>query len=162
MSTLYELTAEYNEVLEMMDNPDIDVQCVLDTLEGIEGEIEIKAENYAKIIKEAEGKTAMLDGEISRLTERKNAIKSRIAGMKQSLMLAMKAVNKEKFKTDLFSFSIQKNPPSVILDKPESVPEKYLTPQSPTVNKKEILAAIKDGADFDFAHIEQSEGVRIR
>ena len=162
MSTLYELTAEYNEVLEMMDNPDIDVQCVLDTLEGIEGEIEIKADNYAKIIKEAEGKTAMLDGEISRLTERKNAIKSRIAGMKQSLMLAMKSVNKEKFKTDLFSFSIQKNPPSVILDKPESVPEKYLTPQSPTVNKKEILAAIKDGADFDFAHIEQSEGVRIR
>ena len=93
----------------MMDNPDIDVQCVLDTLEGIEGDIEIKADNYAKIIKEAEGKTAMLDGEISRLTERKNAIKSRIAGMKQSLMLAMKAVDKEKFKNYKKENNYEKN-----------------------------------------------------
>ena len=162
MSTLYQLTAEYNEVLEMMDNPDIDVQCILDTLEGIEGEIEIKADNYAKIIKEAEGRAEMLDREISRLAERKSAIKARIAGMKLSLTLAMKSVNKEKFKTDLFSFGIQKNPPSVVLDNPDAVPEEYLIPQSPTINKKEILAAIKSGASFDFAHIEQSEGVRIR
>ncbi len=162
MSTLYKLSAEYNEVLEMMDNPDIDIQCILDTLEGISGEIEIKADNYAKIIKESEGKVTMLDSEINRLAERKNAIKARVAGMKRSLTLAMKAVNKEKFKTDLFSFGIQKNPPSVIIDNPDRVPDKYLTLQEPTVDKKGILAAIKSGETIDFAHIEQSEGVRIR
>lgn len=162
MATLYELTENYKTVLEMTDDPAIDPQCIIDTLEAISGEIEDKADGYAKVIKEAEGKAAMLTSEIDRLTERKKAIAINIDRMKDSLKYAMQAVGKDKIKTDLFSFGIQKNPPSVVLDKPEDVPGEFLIAQEPKVDKKGILAAIKGGAEFDFAHIEQSEGVRIR
>ena len=44
MATLYELTDEYRMLLEMAEDPDIDLVTLNDTLEGLTGEIEDKAE----------------------------------------------------------------------------------------------------------------------
>ena len=54
LSNLYQLTNNYETVLNMIYDEDVDEQMILDTLEGIEGEIEDKADGYAKIIKELE------------------------------------------------------------------------------------------------------------
>ena len=35
----------------MLEDEEIDEQMILDTLEGLDGEIEIKADNYAKLIR---------------------------------------------------------------------------------------------------------------
>ena len=48
MSTLYEITGDYLCLLEMLeDEGNLDPQAFADTLDGIEGEFEIKADNYA-------------------------------------------------------------------------------------------------------------------
>lgn len=52
--TLYELTEDYMNLLELAEDPDIDEQAFMDTLDGIEGAIEIKAENYAKVMRQLE------------------------------------------------------------------------------------------------------------
>ena len=54
MSNLYQLTNNYEQVLNMLYDEDVDEQMILDTLESIEGEIEEKADGYAKIIRELE------------------------------------------------------------------------------------------------------------
>ena len=59
MSTLYELTQDYQALLEMMEDTE-DAQVVIDTLEGVEGEIEIKADGYAKVMRQLEGEVVML------------------------------------------------------------------------------------------------------
>ncbi len=43
MSTLYELTDEYRQLLEMLEDPDEDPEVIRDTMEGISGELEDKA-----------------------------------------------------------------------------------------------------------------------
>ena len=48
---LYELTEQYDEVMSLLYDGETDEQTILDTLESIDGEIEDKADNYAKIIK---------------------------------------------------------------------------------------------------------------
>ena len=49
MSTLYEITGDYLRMLEMLEEEEsIDPQAFKDTLDGIEGEFEIKADNYAR------------------------------------------------------------------------------------------------------------------
>lgn len=48
MSTIYELTEDYLRLLELAEDPDTDPEAFADTLEGLDGEIEIKAEGYAK------------------------------------------------------------------------------------------------------------------
>ena len=56
MSNLYQLTNNYETVLNMLYDEEVDEQMILDTLEGIVGEIEDKADGYAKIINELEAK----------------------------------------------------------------------------------------------------------
>lgn len=160
--TLYELTDNYRNLLEMAQNPDIDEQAIKDTLEAIQGDIKEKADGYAKVIKELDGETDKLTAEIKRLTDRKNIIQNNIAYMKQSLKEAMTATGNLKFRTDLFSFNIQKNPPALIVDNEETIPSEYLIPQEPKIDKKAIIDFLKNGNKVPYAHIEQSEGVRIR
>ena len=160
--TLYEMTDNYKAVLEMAQNPDIDEQAIKDTLETIQGDIKEKADGYAKVIKELDGETDKLTAEIKRLTDRKNTIQNNIAYMKQSLKEAMTATGNLKFRTDLFSFYIQKNPPALIVDNEETIPSEYLIPQEPKIDKKAIIDFLKNGNKVPYAHIEQSEGVRIR
>lgn len=71
MNSLYSLTGEFLELLEMAGDPEVDGECLKDTMEAIGGEIEDKAENYAKIIKTLEANAAGIDVEIKRLTEHK-------------------------------------------------------------------------------------------
>lgn len=160
--TLYELTDDYRNLLEMAQNPDIDGQAIKDTLEAIQGDIEEKADGYAKVIKELSADTDKITAEIKRLTDRKNTIQNNIAYMKQSLTSAMTVTGNTKFRTDLFSFNIQKNPPALVVDDEKAIPQKYLIPQEPKVDKKAIIDFLKGGNDVPYAHIEQSEGVRIR
>ena len=72
MANLYELTKNYETVLNMLYEEDIDEQMVLDTLESIEGDIEDKADGYAKIIKELLGDADKIKAEKLRLEARQN------------------------------------------------------------------------------------------
>lgn len=164
MSTIYELTEDYLRLLELAEDPDTNPEAFADTLEGLEGEIEIKAEGYAKVIKELDKDSAGLDGEIKRLQEKKATITRSIDRMKRVLEGAMVATGKTKFKTDLFSFGIQKNPPSVDLDEEhlELIPIEYLIPQDPKPDKKRMLQELKEGKELSFAKLKQTESLRIR
>lgn len=164
--TLYELTAEYYSLLLYAEDPETDPQTFADTLEGLGGEIEDKADGYAKVIAELNSEATKLKAEIDRLTARKRAIEQNVTRMKDSLKQAMLMTGKTKFKTDLFSFNIQKNPPRVVIDDPTHIPEAYLILQEPKVDTIGIKNALKSADEAPLwegiAHLEQDEGVRIR
>lgn len=160
--TLYELTEDYMNLLELAEDPDIDEQAFTDTLEGIEGALEIKAEGYAKIIRMLEGDAAACDAESKRLKTKKITIENNIKRMKAALQYAMQATGKTKFKTALFSFGIQKNPASVVIDHAGKVPANYWIPQPPELDKKAIKAYLKENEGVEWAHLEQTESLRIR
>ena len=162
MSSLYELAAEYQILLDLADDPETDMEVFNDTLEGISGEIEDKAENYAKLIKNIEVENDGLKWEIERLKLRKERNEKKIESLKSNLQDAMVATGKTKFKTNLFSFGVQKNTPSVVIDDEKAVDKKYLIPQDPKIDKMAINDAIKKGEKIEWAHLEQSESLRIR
>ena len=109
MAALYELTGEFLTLMDMLEDEECDEQVIMDTLEGIDYEIEQKADGYAKIIKSLELNIGGLSKEADRLTARKNTFENRIKWLKQNLEICMRATGKKKFTTDLFSFNIQKN-----------------------------------------------------
>ena len=163
--TLYELTEDYMNLLELAEDPDIDEQAFTDTLEGIDGALEDKAEGYAKVIRTLEGDAAACDAESKRLRNKKQTIENNIKRMKAALQYAMETTGKTKFKTALFSFGIQKNPASVVIDEGyiENIPDRFLIPQDPQIDKKAIKEALKAGEDLEgIAHLEQTESLRIR
>lgn len=161
MSTLYELKGQWEQLLELASSGEIDQDTLHDTLEALEGEIEVKADGYAKVMKELEGQALILKSEIERLSLRKSSLESNIKTLKESLQKAMEATGKTKFKTDLFSFGIQNNPPSLVIDKPGEIPEEYLIPQLPKVDNARIKELLKSSS-LPFAHLEQGQSLRIR
>ena len=160
--TLYELTEDYMNLLELAEDPDIDEQAFTDTLEGIDGALEDKAEGYAKVIRTLESDAAACDAEAKRLKTKKQVIDNNIKRMKQALQMAMEATGKTKFKTPLFSFNIQKNGYSVSILDESKIPDKYLIPQEPQVDKRAIVADLKGGEQYSWAELVQTKSLRIR
>ena len=168
-STLYELTQEYQQLMSMADDPEVDEQIFQDTLEGLEGVIEDKADGYACVIRNLEITVGSLDGtiqaiqkELERVKAHKTSLENRIQYMKDALCNAMIACDKPKFKTQKFSFWVQKSTPSVVVDQPENVPVEYYRMPEPQIDKAKIKKALTDGEQLDFAHLEQKDGVRFR
>lgn len=160
--TLYKITEKFLEFMTWAEDPDVDEQAFQDTMDSLHAEFEEKADGYAKIIRTLNGEVEAIKAEVDRLTQRKNAIENHIKAMKNNLEQDMIATGKEKFKTELFSFNIQNNAPSVILDIDEDeIPEQFLV-ITKKADKKGISQALKNGEPIDFAHLEQSRSLRIR
>ena len=148
MSNLYELTQEYLSLLELAEDPEIDPEVFQDTLEGMEGEIEYKADGYAKVIKELEAEADKFKKEAERCAEKHRTISNNIKRMKESLKNAMLATGRTNFKTDLFRFSVAKNggkQPIEYVDGKE-IPEEYRFYEwkPDTVSIKQALDAGKE------------------
>lgn len=131
---------------------------IIDTLESLDLAIEEKADGYAKLIRNQEASSKAFDEEIKRMRERKQAIDNNVKRMKLSLENAMVEIGKTKFKTDLFSFNIQKNQPSVEIVDESLIPDKF---KKVTIDfdKNAIKKAEEDVPGVE---IKQSESLRIR
>lgn len=158
---LYEITGEILELLTMAEDLELDQKMIRDTMEGLDFEFEEKAEAYAKIIRTLEMDITGLDTEIQRMTKKKATIKNNIDRLKRSLEGAMIATGKRKFKTALFGFGIQKNPPSLNILDESKIPEKFWIEQQPKLDKKAALAYVKENK-VDWAELSQTESLRIR
>lgn len=158
---LYEITGEILELLTMAEDLELDQKIIQDTMEGLDFEFEEKAEAYAKVVKTLEMDIAGLDEEIQRMTKRKATIKNNIDRLKRSLEGAMIATGKRKFKTPLFGFGIQKNPPSLNVLDESKIPEEFWIEQQPKLDKKAALAYVKENK-VDWAELSQTESLRIR
>lgn len=159
MSTLYELTEKYRGLLEVADQ--VDQEAFETTLESLDDAIEDKAESYAIIDKELEAQEDKFAKEIKRLGERKKAISNNRKRLKEDLLNGMKMTGKERFKTELFSFWIQKNPARLVIKDEKLIPKKYYVKQD---DKLDTVSLKKDATNEEVSGvtIEQSEGVRFR
>lgn len=162
MSTIYDLTNSYLDLLALAENGEADPEAIRDTMEGIEGELEDKAENYAKVFTQMIADAEALKTEEERIHNRRTAIENNVKRMKDILQQMMEITGKTKFKTNLFSFNIQNNPPSVEIAEDANIPEVFLIEQEPKIDKKGILEALKAGKAVDGCSIKQGQSLRIR
>lgn len=169
--TLYELTGDFLSLMNMLYDEDVDEESLLDACEHIETQIEDKADGYAKIIKGLEASAVGIKAEEKRLKERREKLEKRVDLLKHNLEGTMRAMGKTKFKTDLFSFGIRKNPASVKIADPEAFIDQcrkdgrddLLRFKDPEIDKTAVKNAIlKDGEVIDGAEIVQTEGLQIR
>jgi len=159
---IFDLTGQMLELLHMAEEEYVDQKAISDTLEGLEGEFEEKAEGYAKVIESLKGDAESLKCQIDRLTYKKKVLENNIDAVKKNLENAMIAVGKKKFKTPMFGFSIQKNAPSLVILDEDGVPKKFWKEQAPALDKKAALDYIKEHGTTDWGATKQTESLRIR
>lgn len=165
MSSLFELTGDYLALVDLAAETGAEEdQAFLDTLEGLTGEIEQKADSYCYVMSSIDSQIAAVEKEIDRLDKIKAALTNHKDAVKRSIFNAMKAMDMPEIKTDLHKLKIQKNGGKLplILDKDESdIPDKYLSTKT-YVDKEKIRADLDSGIELAFAHLaERGEHLRI-
>lgn len=158
---LYELTAIYQRLQNEIENgEDID-----GILAMIGDELEAKADGYARVIRNMESQVSAFKDEEKRIAENRRKLEAGIDRLKQNLFNSMKATGKEKFKTDLFTFAIQKNGGAlpVIVDVPtEKLPDDLVI-VSEKPDLKAIAKYIEETGDITYAHFgDRGESLRIK
>lgn len=165
MGTIYELTENYKTIEELLCDEEVDEQTVLDTLEAIEGEIEDKADNYAKMMRNLRAEADMLKTEEERLYRRRKSREEREKLLKTALQANLEFIGKTKFKTAMFTFSIAANggkQPLTITENLGDIPGKYLIPQPPKVDT-DAVRQLLETKEVEWAHLEpRGTSLRIR
>lgn len=109
MSTLFELTNEFNQLYELATSDEVDEQAFNDTLEGMMFELEQKSEGYVHVLErldmEAQKATEIADMMKHKADIRKNSIKR----MKEMLLKAMNAAQIKKLDAGAFTIAVSKN-----------------------------------------------------
>lgn len=166
--TLYDITGRYVELLNFAADGEVDDEIFADTLQGIEDELEDKAENYLRVIKELEVRKGAIDGElevIQKEVDRRKAhiatIDRHIARMKSDLCYAMGATGKKKIKTQNFSIWTQESSEVNITDE-ANIPMEYYDVPEPKVSKKRIKEDLVNGKELTFAKLDKHETLRFR
>lgn len=152
MASLYELTTEYQALLELGDSDDPeDIEAFQNTLEGINYELDLKADDYAAVIMQLNGKSDMVKKEIARLTNIQKAIDNNVDRMKQLLQWSMEQTGRTEIKTPLHSFKIQKNGGKLklLLNEPD-VPDNFKRVVY-EIDTEKIRKALEDGQEFSWA-----------
>src|SRR5699024_3699264 len=123
--------------------------------------IENKAENIAKLIRHIDSDIDALRTEEKRLAQRRRALENKKKSIKDYLEMQLKVTEIDKVKTQLFTVSIQNNPPSVRIIDEDEIPEDYLS-YTKSISRRDILQSLKDGEEVPGAELKQTRSLRIR
>lgn len=157
---IFEISAEYVRLQTALENGE-DVE---EALAEIKDKLEVKADNYARVIRNLEAENEARRKEIQRQRERIGTNERSIDWLKDNLANAMRLEDKLKFKTDLFSFGIAKNggkAPLILDVEPDELPEALLKPRE--ADREAIRKYIEETGDISYGHFEErGESLRIR
>ena len=165
---LYELTNDYRALMNAIDNDEIPEEAIADTLEAITGEIEVKADEIACLLKNLNADIAAFKAEETRLAERRK--------QKERLYERIKAyLSEELLKANVSSVDTARN--KISFRRSESV---YIANEAdflewailnrcdlikfgePSPKLTEIKKAIKDGVVIDGVQIVEKNNIQLK
>jgi 3-methyladenine DNA glycosylase Mpg len=165
VSHLYELTGKYLQLAQLAQDPDIPDDALADTIEGLEGEIEIKAEGILKWIANVQGDVQAIDAEIRRLQARKKVLANGQDRLREYLRHNMEVTGIQRIECSLFLISLAKGRDVAVIDNEQELPDAYLVtvPESKRPDKSKILSDLKAGKEIPGASLGKSKtSLRIK
>ena len=146
--SLYQLSTNYLQALDFLTDPEADLpaEVINDTLEALGGELEDKAINVAKFLRNMEAVAEAIKEAEETMAKRRKALENRVKWMKDYLKGNMEHTGITKIECPYFKLSIQKNPTAVNVTNENAIPEQFKE-QVITwkIDKTAIKEAIKKG-----------------
>lgn len=166
---LYEISETRLRFLEAIESGEIPEEAIADTLAGIDGEFDEKADDIACFIKSLLSEAQAISAEAETLADRAKAKKNKADKLTEYLYQQFKLSGKTKLETVRNVLAIRKNPPSVQITKDDDFvvwakinnPD-LLTIKDPVPNKKEIKIALQGGAELPGVELVQGEKLAIK
>jgi hypothetical protein len=150
--TLYDIKGEFLSLYELATEEN-DEQAFADTLEGLKGELEVKANGYVQVIKQLEMEQDECDKIIAAFKAKKETRANNVKRMKLALIMAMDAAEVDTLPAGDYTLKIVKNgglqPLKIDGDVPDNFTKVRIEPDNDLIRK-----ALNDGEELSFAHLE--------
>lgn len=165
MTALYEIAAEYRDAATKLAELDLDAQTIADTLEGLSGDLETKAQNVAFFVRNLEATAAAIKQAEADMAARRKAMENRADGLKRYIFESMTVAGIEKIECPHFRLAIKNNPAAVDVFEPGLVPASFMRtpePPPPALDKTAIKEALKAGQDVPGARLTSGQRLEIK
>lgn len=163
--TLYSIADQYLADIEKLQDMELDEQTLTDTLEGLSGELEVKATNVAMFIRNLESSAEQIKMAEKQMADRRKALEARADRVKQYLKDNMIRTGISKIDSPFFTLSIRNNPESVEVINQDMIPPEYFNvpPPPPAVlDKMAVKKAIQSGVEVEGARLTRSQSLQIK
>jgi hypothetical protein len=160
---LYKITEQYHQALSVLTDSDLDAQTISDTLEGLKGDIEVKAKNVAAFISNRKAEINAVKEASKKLADRAKFEQSSLDRLTEYLKYNMELAGITEIRSPELLLKIKTNPPSVIIDDESVIPKCFFTEKTViSINKTAIKEDLKCGNTVQGAHIEQKTRLEIK
>lgn len=165
---LYEIAADYENLILAIENGDIPEEAIADTLESITALLEDKADNIACLIKNLASDVVAIKAEEKNLEDRRKAKERQIDRLKAYLSEALLKSGYSKLETPRNKISFRRSESVVVDDEDgfiawaESNDDSLLTYKDPTINRTEVKKALENGVKVECVHIETRQNIQIK
>jgi hypothetical protein len=163
--SLYTIADQYVQAFMKLADGDMPDDVIDDTLESLEGEFTDKSTQVAMFIRNLEASAEAIKQAEAEMAKRRKATEARAERIRAYLKSNMERVGVNKIESAWFNLVIKKNPPAVVIDAEDSIPDDYWKqPETPPlcIDKKLIAQAIKDGFIVPGAHLQTGTRLDIK
>jgi len=163
--TLYEISHDYLKALDLFTDPEADIplEAALDTLEGIEDQLQDKAVNVAKFMQNLEATAKAIKEAEQQMARRRRAMENRVRWLRDYLKYSMEAAGVTKIESPWFRLAVQKNPEAVEITNEAVVPADYKSEVvTVRIDKATIREALKSGIEVPGAVLTQGTRLAVR
>ncbi|MEJ2406557.1 MAG: siphovirus Gp157 family protein [Candidatus Thiodiazotropha sp.] len=142
---------------------DIPLEAAMNTLEGIEGQLQEKAVNVAKFMQNLDATAKSIREAEQQMAHRRKAIENRSRWIKDYLKNNMEAAGILKIESPWFRLAIQKNPEAVEIVNEAAVPDDFKSEVvTVKIDKAAIKQAIRGGGEVPGVTLFQGTRLAIR
>ena len=136
-------------------------------LDALQMERAQKLEGVALWIKDLKAESEAVKAEADKLTARRKAIDNKVEGLKTWLLYALGGEKLKTARCNVYQTHNQKvviDDEKAMIDMLMSSPfgEKFLRMKEPEIDKNALKDSLKQGYEYEFAHLEETEGLVIR
>lgn len=160
--SLKDITQDIIEVQRMIEDG-MPEEAFVEVLELYNGNLADKLEGCAMVIVNLQANVDAKKAEAKRLLESAKYQENAIKRIKENMQYSMVATGQSKVKGEKFNFTVQKNPPSLVVLDDAVIPPQFISVEEVrNIDKKAILAELKNGVEIKGVEIQQGESIRIR
>lgn len=161
---LYQLADEYQQALEVLDDPELPEEAVRDTLEALQGGLVQKGQAVAAYALNLSAEIEALKAHEKRISAKRKTLEAREEWLRGYLKSNMERCSITEIKAidGTFTAKLGKGRPSVVIDDEKLIPDdSEFVRWKREVDKTAIAAAIKAGQEVPGAHVETRPTLRI-
>lgn len=164
---LYELSERYQKLQYLIEEGEISEEAISDTLEGLEGELKIKADGMACMVKNLEYEAEMIKNEAKNQLTRAEIKLRKAKKIKEYLKKELEVCDIAKIETPRNKIQIKKNPKRLeILEGftnwAQEKADHLLKYSDPQPNKTAIKEAMQRGEIIPYAKINADNRIEIK